>query len=68
MFYILIHNKTLEKSSSYTKKIKWNEKCKILSQSRGLMQILNGRQSEVYESYFDIQSKLMWIKKPINSK
>lgn len=32
------------------------------------MQILNGRQSEVYESYFDIQSKLMWIKKPINSK
>lgn len=42
---ISIHDKTktLEKSNNYTKKIKWNEKYMILSQSQGLMQILNDR-------------------------
>lgn len=29
------------------------------------MQILNGRWSEMFESYFDTQSKLMWIRKSI---
>lgn len=51
----------------YTRKTKWNEKYMLLSQSRGPRQILNGRQSEMLESYFDIWSKLMWVKNIIVS-
>lgn len=30
-----------------------------------IFNILNGRQSEMLQSYFDIWSKLIWVKKPV---